>query len=78
MELTLKQRLSWLIHVWKACIFQYHGEMLAPLGRHIPEGGLVIDVGAHAGQFTKLFARYSRAGTILAFEPGSPPCSASS
>jgi len=71
MQLTVKQRLSWLAHAWKACAFQYHRDILEPLERHIPPGGLVIDVGAHAGQFSKLFARHSRAGAILAFEPGS-------
>lgn len=71
MQLTVKQKLSWLAHAWKGWAFQYHRELLGPLERHIAPGGLVIDVGAHAGQFTKLFARHSRAGRILAFEPGS-------
>lgn len=71
MDLTAKQRLSWLAHAWKALVFQYHRELLAPLSRHVPAGGMLIDVGAHAGQFTKLFARQGRAGRILAFEPGS-------
>ena len=30
-----------------------------------------IDVGAHAGQFTKLFARLAAGGRVYAIEPGS-------
>ena len=37
----------------------------------IPEDGVVFDVGAHAGQFAKLFARLAPRGFIYAFEPGS-------
>ncbi len=41
------------------------------ISRLVPQGGIVFDVGAHAGQFTKLFARYVGAGQVYAFEPGS-------
>jgi FkbM family methyltransferase len=32
---------------------------------------VVFDVGAHAGQYTKLFARAASCGHVYAFEPGS-------
>jgi FkbM family methyltransferase len=37
---------------------------------HVPAGSTVIDVGAHAGQFSKLFSRLvGPAGAVHAFEP---------
>ena len=45
--------------------------MRAPLAHFIQRDSVVFDVGAHAGQFTKLFARMAPAGRIYAFEPGS-------
>lgn len=37
----------------------------------LPPNGVVIDVGAHAGQFTKLFAGIVPLGRVIAFEPSS-------
>ena len=37
----------------------------------MPPAAVVFDVGAHAGQYTKLFARAAYAGQVYAFEPGS-------
>lgn len=37
----------------------------------VPPDGVVFDVGAHAGQFLKLFAAAASAGHVYAFEPGS-------
>jgi len=71
MQLTARQRLTWLAHVWKATAYRYHGEVREALERHIAPGSVVIDVGAHAGHFTKLFARAAPDVTVLAVEPGS-------
>ncbi len=35
----------------------------------IPIDGVVVDIGAHAGQFSKLFAKMARKGEVYAFEP---------
>jgi FkbM family methyltransferase len=35
----------------------------------VPRDGVVVDVGAHAGQFSKLFAKMAPAGEVFAFEP---------
>jgi FkbM family methyltransferase len=44
---------------------------LSALMAPIPEGSVVIDVGANIGYFSVLFARrVGRAGTVIAFEPG--------
>lgn len=37
----------------------------------VPRDGVVFDVGAHAGQFSKLFASIAAEGRVYAFEPGS-------
>lgn len=58
-------------HLFKA-IFKQHHRALAPLVRTlVPEDGIVFDVGAHAGQCTKLFARLAPSGLVVAVEPGS-------
>lgn len=41
------------------------------IARYIPRRAVVFDIGAHAGQYTKLFARYAGDGRVYAFEPGS-------
>jgi FkbM family methyltransferase len=38
--------------------------------RHVPRDAVVCDVGAHAGQITKLLARLAPGGKVYAFEPG--------
>src|SRR5579875_3762882 len=42
--------------------------LLRPL---IPADAVVLDVGAHAGQYAKLFARLARGGKVYAIEPQS-------
>jgi len=57
--------------MFKALTRQHHLELLPLLKKYIPEDGVIIDVGAHAGQFTKLFARVVPQGHVYSFEPGS-------
>jgi FkbM family methyltransferase len=70
-SMTLRQKLTWCAHLWKAASQQHHREMRAVLGPYVPPDGVVFDVGAHSGQFTKLFARMVPHGHVHAFEPGS-------
>jgi FkbM family methyltransferase len=56
-------------HVWKAVTQQHHRELLPLFRRLVPRDGIVLDVGAHAGQFAKLFARCAPAGRVYAVEP---------
>jgi len=58
-------------HVFKAVCKQHHREMLPLLAPLIPADGVVLDVGAHAGQYAKLFARLARHGQVYAIEPQS-------
>jgi FkbM family methyltransferase len=69
MRLTPRQRASWLAHLFKATTQQHHGELRPLFAPHLPRDGVVIDIGAHAGQFSKLFARMAGRGAVHAFEP---------
>jgi FkbM family methyltransferase len=62
---------SFAAHFWKAATQQHHRELAPLIRRLVPGQGVVFDVGAHAGQFTKLFARTASSGHVYAFEPGS-------
>ncbi len=71
MKLTPRQRTTYLAHLYKAAFKSYHYQLAPLLERLIAVDGTVIDVGAHAGQFTKIFARIARNGQVYAFEPAS-------
>ncbi|MEW6090842.1 MAG: FkbM family methyltransferase [Pseudomonadota bacterium] len=71
MKLTFRQRATWIAHLFKAVAYQYHRDLGIRLAPLLPEDGVAIDVGAHAGQHAKLFARAMPRGTVYAFEPGS-------
>src|SRR5580692_6630728 len=61
---------SFVAHLWKAVTQQHHRVLLPLLGYCVPRDGVVLDVGAHAGQFAKLFARLAPEGRVYAIEPG--------
>jgi FkbM family methyltransferase len=62
---------SFLAHLFKAATKQHHRLLLPTLARLVPSDAVVFDIGAHAGQYTKLFARAAPRGRVYAFEPGS-------
>jgi FkbM family methyltransferase len=62
---------SLLAHLLKATSQQHHSELAPVIARLVPSTAVVFDVGAHAGQYTKLFARAANHGQVYAFEPGS-------
>jgi FkbM family methyltransferase len=57
-------------HLFKAVCQQHHRALVPALRRVIPPDAVVIDIGAHAGQFTKLFAKLAPRGHVYAVEPG--------
>ena len=69
MRLTPRQRASWFAHLFKAATQQHHQKLRPLLAPHIPSDGTIVDIGAHAGQFAKLFAKMAPAGRVYAFEP---------
>ncbi|MGH6976506.1 MAG: FkbM family methyltransferase, partial [Stellaceae bacterium] len=58
-------------HLFKAVFKQHHREMRPLLAPLVPQDAVVLDVGAHAGQYAKLFARLARRGRVYAIEPQS-------
>lgn len=58
-------------HLFKAVFKQHHRTLLPLLRRFIPADAIVLDVGAHAGQYAKLFARLAPRGRVYAVEPQS-------
>lgn len=69
MSLTFRQRADWLAHVFKASTQQHHRQLVPLFAPHIPQDGVVIDIGAHAGQFSRLFAGMAPQGHVWSFEP---------
>lgn len=69
MRLSPRQRASWLAHLFKASTQQHHRELAAMFAPFVPDDAVVIDIGAHAGQFSKLFAGMAPHGRVYAFEP---------
>jgi len=68
-NLTPRQRASWCAHLYKAAARRHHRALEPLFARHLPPDGVVLDIGAHAGQFAKLFARLAPQGMVHAFEP---------
>ncbi len=62
---------AFLAHLFKAGAKQHHRALRPLIARLAPRDGVVFDIGAHAGQYTKLFARIAAEGRVYAFEPGS-------
>src|SRR5581483_10577712 len=69
-RLSFRARLSWCAHLWKAATQQHHRAYAPLFWRFVSPDAVVLDVGAHAGQFTKLLAGLARQGKVYAFEPG--------
>lgn len=70
-QLSIHGKLTYLAHLFKALTRNHHQEYLPILKSVIDDDSIIIDVGAHAGQFTKLFSTIVPNGRVYAFEPGS-------
>jgi FkbM family methyltransferase len=68
--LSPRARVTWLAHLFKACVKQHHRELVPALAPLIPKDAIVVDIGGHAGQFCKLFARMAPRGHVYSIEPG--------
>lgn len=69
--LSTRARCSFVAHLFKAVTQQHHRELVPVLRPFVPVDAVVLDVGGHAGQFAKLFARLAPQGRVYSFEPGS-------
>jgi FkbM family methyltransferase len=65
----LRRRADWFAHAWKATTQQHHRELVPVFAPYVAKDAVVFDVGAHAGQFSKLFAKLAPNGKVFAFEP---------
>jgi len=70
-QLSMHGKLTYLAHLFKALTRQHHQEYLPILKSSLSDNSIIIDVGAHSGQFTKLFSTIVPTGRVYAFEPGS-------
>ena len=70
LRLSGHARRTFLAHLFKAVTFQHHKELIPILSPVLPQDGVVLDVGAHAGQMAKLLAKLAPRGHVYAFEPG--------
>lgn len=68
--LTARQWATFAAHCVKALFKQHHLDVAPQFRRWIPYEGVVLDVGAHSGQYAKLFARFAPGGVVYSFEPG--------
>ena len=66
--LTARQRASWLAHLFKAAT-SGTTRFRALFARTSRRDAVIVDIGAHAGQFSKLFAAMAPRGRVWAFEP---------
>lgn len=69
LDLSFRQRLGWVAHVFKAATQNHHPELERLFAPMIAKDATIADVGAHAGQFSKMFARLAPEGRVFAFEP---------
>jgi len=69
-DLSARRRMTYAAHGFKAVVQQHHAPMATHFAALFPRDGVIFDVGAHAGQFTKLFARLAPDGLVYSFEPG--------
>ena len=58
-------------HLFKAAFKQHHRALVPLLRPLIKPDAIVLDVGAHAGQYAKLFAKLAPFGRVYAVEPQS-------
>lgn len=68
-DLGWRAQATYIAHAFKAVAKQHHREMTPVLRSFMPEDAVVFDIGGHAGQFAKLFAKIARAGRVYTFEP---------
>ncbi|MDB5376630.1 MAG: hypothetical protein JWR00_1076 [Rubritepida sp.] len=60
---------GWLIHVFKMATRRDHDDLLPALMPLLARDAVVIDVGAHGGQFARLFSTMVPDGRVVAVEP---------
>jgi FkbM family methyltransferase len=70
-SLSARQRLTYTVHLFKALTKKHHADLVPFLQQHIKPDAVILDIGANAGNFTRIFSKLAPQGTVHAFEPGS-------
>lgn len=70
MQLSFAQRVRFGAHLFKAIFYSYHQPLAEKLRVFLAPNAVIFDVGAHSGQFSKLFSKLVPNGAVFAFEPG--------
>lgn len=70
MQLSFGQRMRFGAHLFKAIFYSYHQPLAQKLRVFLSPNAVIFDVGAHSGQFSKLFSKLVPKGAVFAFEPG--------
>jgi FkbM family methyltransferase len=68
--MNIARNIRWLAHCYKALCNRYHTELLSVLSPYLTQESVIIDIGAHSGQFSKLFSAMVPRGKVFGFEPG--------
>ena len=67
----LKFSFTLISHSLKSIFYRYHSDKIKIIKQLIPRPEVVIDVGAHAGQVSKMISRtFNKKVKIIAIEPG--------
>lgn len=69
MKLTRKQKISYFNHLFKVLTRSHHTVLRPLFASMLGNDAVVLDVGGHAGQFTKLFSQLVPHGKVFTFEP---------
>ena len=69
-DLSARQKLTYAAHLFKALTKTRFKPLIPLIAQHVKADSVVIDVGANAGYFTKIFSSLTPQGKVYAFEPG--------
>lgn len=69
-KLSWRQKCTYATHLFKALFRQHHTSLIPIFKKFIPTSGIIIDIGGHAGQFSKIFSALVPQGRVYTFEPG--------
>lgn len=70
MKMNFSQRMTYIAHLGKALTKTRFKPLIPLIAQHVKEDSVIIDVGANAGYFTKIFASLAPQGRVYSFEPG--------
>ncbi|MDE0241474.1 MAG: hypothetical protein OXQ84_15010 [bacterium] len=70
-RLSMRHRLAWFAHLWKALTRQHHPELCLQVRPFFPTEGVVLDVGPGIQEGNRLFTKVLFVSRSIATEPRS-------